>query len=119
MGVGSGGGLVAVGVSVGGGVFDGVSVGPAVGEAVAVAVFVAVARGVGELVEVDTIGGRSVLVGEGGNVAVTKEVASPAGVVSSIPAAWLTSSGRSTSVPNAENRRTTRKRSPTQPMPSI
>ena len=118
MGVGSGGGLVAVGVSVGGGVCEGVSVGPKVGEAVAVAVFVAVGRGVGELVEVATSGGESVFVAVGLEGSV-ETAASSALAVSVTPAAWRASPGRLTKVPSTETSRTTRKRSPTQPTPSI
>ena len=120
MGVGSGGGLVAVGVSVGSGVLEGVGVGPRVGDAVAVAVFVAVAGGVGDEVAVAIIGGDNVLVGDGGAVVIMMSaiavVVAPGPAFSS--AAWLTSSGRLANMPNADSTRTTRKSSPTQPMPS-
>jgi hypothetical protein len=120
-GVGSGGGLVgvgvfvAVGVSVGGSVFVGVAVGPAVGVAVAVAVLVAVANGVGDSVAVETMGGNRVSVGAG-SVGVSVSI----GVADAVfPAAWLISSGLLVNRPSADSSRTIRNRKPTQPIPSI
>lgn len=120
IGVGKGGGFVAVGVSVGGKVFVGVGDGPRVDVAVAVAVLVAVGGDVGELVAVDTMGGDNVLVGEGEGVSVACSTMASAGVSApSCSAAWLTSSGRLENMPSADSSRTTRKRMPTQPTPSI
>lgn len=117
-GVGKGGGFVAVGVCVGGGVFEGVSVGPAVGEGVSVAVFVADGRGVGELVDVATMGGNSVFVGDGLIVAVAVPSLNRARDASSEKAAWLTSLRSLANMPDAESSNMIRSRRPTQPMPS-
>lgn len=120
MGVGNGGGLVAVGVSVGGGVFEGVGVGPVVGDAVAVAVLVAVGSGVGELVDVATIGGSSVLVADGVTAAVSVDSTSRLAPALFSAPAWLTCSCESlANIPDADSNRMTSNRSPAQPMPSI
>lgn len=122
MGVGRGGGFVAVGVFVGGNVFVGVGVGPGVDVTVAVAVFVAVGGEVGELVVVATMGGNNVFVGESVGDGVSVDCctnASPGASPLSCSAAWLTSSGRVENMPNAESSRTTRNRMPTHPTPSI